>query len=171
MIQTPTISLPSAARGCWLVWFCRAALWYVKEFPNLCSLEGIKPMAGDSEGGSDKAKTPLPPSPMAIDVSAPAAPGRAQRGRRWGEDALRGRSCLCLCHGRAGGRSCAGLRPQDTVGKVLRLIPGLVLTRGPAALLDLVHLPHPSGFSHLLLFAFLIFSPIFNPMPNSFPSS
>lgn len=56
-------------------------------------------------------------------------------------------------------------------GAVPRPIPGLVLIHGPAALLGLVHLPHPSGFSHILLFAFLIFSPIFNLMPNSSPSS
>ena len=56
-------------------------------------------------------------------------------------------------------------------GRELRLVPGLVLIRGLAALLELVHLPHPAGFSHLLLLAFLIFSPIFNPMPNSSPSS
>lgn len=38
MIQTPAVSLPSAARGCWLVCFCRAALWCFKEFPNLLAV-------------------------------------------------------------------------------------------------------------------------------------
>lgn len=64
-----------------------------------------------------------------------------------------------------------GMRIWDAGGRVLRLICGLTLIHGLAALLDLVQLPHPQGFSHLLILTFLIFSPISNPMPNSSSSS
>lgn len=61
MTQTPTVFLPPAARGCWLVWFCRAALRRFKEFPYLLSPERIKPMAGESERGSEGASAPFQP--------------------------------------------------------------------------------------------------------------
>lgn len=64
-----------------------------------------------------------------------------------------------------------GMRIWDAGGRVLRLICGLTLIHGLAALLDLVSLPHPQGSSHLLILTFLIFSPISNPMPNSSSSS
>lgn len=43
----------------------------------------------------------------------------------------------------------------------------LILVHGLGALLDVAYLPHPQGFSHCLLFFFLFFPPIFNPMLNS----
>jgi len=58
-MQTPAVSLPSAARGCWLAGFCRAALRCFKEFPHLCSLERINPMAGESQRGLPAASPSL----------------------------------------------------------------------------------------------------------------
>lgn len=43
----------------------------------------------------------------------------------------------------------------------------LILVHGLGALPDVAYLPHPQGFSHCLLFFFLFFPPIFNPMLNS----
>lgn len=204
MIQIPAESLPSAAKGCWLVCFCRAALQHFKEFPNLCSLERIKPMAGESKRGCGKrgcgrASAPSWPLRPPAALLSPhrwtngalheqnrcsrqgsaasfthrhrhlgtSSPGRAQLCPCWGEDALPS----ALCCRRPGGRASVATGTRDAGGRVPSLIPGLVLIHRLAALLELVRLPHPAGFSHLLLFAFLIFSPIFSPMPNSSPSS
>lgn len=118
-----------------------------------------------TNGATAHAKGPLPHSSMGI--SASAAPERAQLCQCRREDAL----ASVLCHSRPGGSCSVGKWTQDAGRRVPRLIPWLVLVHGLAALLELVHLPHPSGFSHLLLFAFLIFFPIFSPMPNFSPSS
>lgn len=75
-MQPPAASLPSAARGCWLGRFCRVALRRFKEFPNLHSLQRIKPVAGESERGSDGADAPSP-APEA--AGRPAAPARTDK--------------------------------------------------------------------------------------------
>lgn len=152
MIQTPAVFLPSAARGCWLVWYCRAALRRFREFPNLRRLERIKPMAGESEHGSDGASAPSRPlrQPAALlslhRQTEPCTNGAAAyikgplprsstamdilASAAPGESPAmsvpgRGCSCLCLCRSRPRGRSGVGTWTQDAGGRVPRLIPGL----------------------------------------------
>lgn len=91
-----------------------------------------------------------------MDTSLSAAPEQIQPCQCQGEDSLPS----ALCHSTPGDSSSVGMWTWDAVGTVPGLIPRLVLVRGLAALLALVRLPHPSGFSHLLFCCPNLFSNI-----------